>query len=301
MVRLFRKLEAADAPLRPVMINFQSFGPNDLADADAAWHTVARRMARRLGLAAVIPEIWNPEADIDQNMSDFLTHHVFSAGAANDHPLLLCLDEADILLKCEFATSFFGHVRAFHSAGAYEDAWRRVRWLIASSSEPSFFIADPLQSPFNISEPLSLPPFSETDIRVLAVAMGFPAESPMTGEKMAARIFRYLGGRPFPVHFLLHHAARRDAAGRERLFDAATAGDGVFQDHLERYRRQFQAEPELDAAMKRVISGNGGIPARMAERLRAAGLVRPCMGDGGDCRRMECACELYAAYFGGGQ
>ncbi len=62
--------------------------------------------------------------------------------------------------------------------------------------------------------------------------------------------------------------------------------------HLEHYVEQFQHEPELLAAMKRVIAGKGCEDVKAANRLEAAGLVQR-----NTSLKVICHCSLYRDYF----
>jgi hypothetical protein len=78
----------------------------------------------------------------------------------------------------------------------------------------------------------------------------------------------------------------------ELFFDGQNAGGGIFLDHLNHYLKQFQKEPDLRKAMKRVMAGERCDDVRMADRLEAAGLAKrdPAL-------KLVCHCRLYRDYF----
>jgi hypothetical protein len=108
---------------------------------------------------------------------------------------------------------------------------------------------------------------------------------------MLDRIQEYTGGRPFLVHLFLYHMALHPES-LERFFDGQSAGGGIFLDHMNHYLKQFQKEPDLRSAMKKVMAGKGCDDVRMTDRLEAAGLARrdPAL-------KLVCHCRLYKDYF----
>lgn len=161
-----------------------------------------------------------------------------------------------------------------------------MRWVLSTSSEPSFFIDDLSQSPFNIGQRVNLSAFTIEEIHTFARSHGLDLD-----HQTLSYIMDYVNGRPYLVHLLLYHLTQ-EPESRHQLFDAQTAGGGIFRDHLRRYLIQFQREEVLAEAMKRVIRGDGVSDARLEERLEAAGLVRRDAN-----QRLVPFCQLYAEFF----
>ncbi len=171
--------------------------------------------------------------------------------------------------------------------GAFDPAWKKVRWLLATSSEPSFFIENVDQSPFNIGLRVNLSAFTPEEIAEFADRYGLP----LTQDSIH-QIADYVGGHPYLVHLLLDNISR-DPTSQERLFDLNQDGGKVFRDHLHRYLIQFQCEAELAAAMKSVIAGKCCKNVRLESRLEAAGLIRR-----NERNQVVPLCRLYAEFFG---
>lgn len=269
--------------LRSVFIDFQSLHESDLNSLEAIWEAVTVQVHSQLGLKSGQHGIWDGDKNYDWNISNCLDRFVF---AGDRTPLLLCLDEVDRVFASPVQSEFFASVRAFFNRGAFDPAWKNVRWLLSTSTEPGFFIKDLSQSPFNIGLRVLLNRFAREEIAELARRHGLDAD-----RDMIDRIMDYVGGRPYLVHLLLYHMAVSPDS-TERLFDPRSAGEGVFLTHLERFLRQFQKEPDLAQAMKEVIDGHGCEDIKMADRLEAAGLVQRAAD-----QKIVCACSLYANYF----
>ncbi len=273
-----------NASIRPVFVDFQALEAKDFQSLNAIWYAISAQADSQLGTECRISEICNPDASYDRNLSVFLDKFVFKQA---DTPVLLCLDEVDRVFSTPVKADFFASLRAFYNRGAIDPAWKKIRWLLSTSSEPSFFIEDLNQSPFNIGLQLELNAFTSEETAEFAQKHGIASDASMIGKIMA-----YVGGRPYLVHLLLYNIALSPDKTAQ-FFNADTAGGGIFTQYLNRYLKKFQQKPELAGAMKRVIAGKGCVDVNMAERLESAGLVKR-----DENQNMVCFCGLYAEYFG---
>ncbi len=254
--------------------DFQSLG--------TIWRSIAGRIARQIQIEWSTTD-WDLEVEYDFNISEFLDSFVFDK---DESPLLICFDEVDRVFDSPIRSEFFASVRSFYNSGAVEPSWKKIRWLLGTSSEPSFFIEDLTQSPFNIGLREELSTFTPEEVAELARRHGLPQD-----RHSLDKIMDYVGGRPYLVHLLLYQLARNPGT-HDQLFDAQTAGGGVFQRHLHPYLSLFQQQPELAKAMADVINGEGCDDVKLAERLEAAGLVRR-----DEHRNVVPLCQLYIEFF----
>jgi hypothetical protein len=277
----------AARPLRSVFVDFQGLAFQDLESQEAVWRAVAVSAAAQLGVQPPMPDSWSsgPGVSYDRNITLFLERNVLASDAG---PIVLFLDEVDRVFSTPLKEDFFPSVRAFFNRGAWDPPWKAVRWVLSTSSEPSFFIQDLTQSPFNVGLRIELDSFTAEQTAEFARRHGLTATDDLIG-----RIMDFTGGRPYLVHLLLYHMAL-DPASKDRLFDAESAGGGVFWDHLKHYQRQIQAEAGLCNAFQEIIAGNLCEDIRLAERLEAAGLVRRNAD-----LSLACACGLYRNHFAG--
>jgi hypothetical protein len=84
----------------------------------------------------------------------------------------------------------------------------------------------------------------------------------------------------------------RNTVPRAELFNAETAGRGIFRDHLHRFLIRLQSENDLTTAMKEIINGKACDDAKSEDRLKAAGLVRR-----DDNNQIVPFCRLYLDFF----
>ena len=281
LCRVYENLQHVKSNIRPVFVDFQSFTRENMSSQNALWCSIAEEIAGHLRIEDWQSGEWDDNGSYDRNISRFLDRYVF---AENETPLLLCLDEVDRVFKSPVMSDFFSSVRAFWNRGARDPSWKKVRWLLSTSSEPGFFITDLSQSPFNIGSRVELGAFTPDEVEKFAKRHGL-----VPNNDMVSRIMRYVGGRPYLVHLLLYHLALNDRPV-DQLFTASTE---IFREHLSRFLKQFQQEPDLAKAMKRVVDDEGCRDLKTAERLQAGGLVTPDIN-----RKVVCACDLYKEFFG---
>lgn len=283
MMQIFANIRR-DTAIRPVFVDFQALEAEDFQSLNAIWYAISAQADAQLGTECRISEIWNPDASYDRNLSVFLDKFVFKQA---DTPMLICLDEVDRVFSTPVKADFFSSLRAFYNRGAMDPAWKKIRWLLSTSSEPGFFIEDLNQSPFNIGLTVKLNAFNAEEIAEFSKRHGMLCDSSMIG-----KIMDYLGGRPYLVHLLLYNMAI-SIQRWELFFNADTAGNGIFSEHLNTYLTAFQKDPRLAETMKRVIAGKGCADVNMAERLESAGLVKR-----DENQNVICFCGLYTEYFG---
>lgn len=281
---MYAALRGAEEPCRTAFIDFQALEDKNLQSRNAIWCAIAVQIAKQLQVEGWKRADWDPEESYISNVSEFMDQFVF---AEDETPLLICLDEVDRLFSSPVGSKFFSSVRAFFNSGALDPSWEKVRWLLGSSSEPSFFIDDLAQSPFNIGLRVELGAFTPQEVETFAGRHGLSLD-----EGLLSRVMEYVGGRPYLVHLMFYHMVRNQDSC-DRLFDTQASSRGIFRDHLHSYLVNFQRKKALADAMKEIIKGNGCEDEKLVERLEAAGLVRL-----DDSKKTVPACRLYSEFFG---
>ena len=252
-------------------------------DQNSVWLSLAKDVSRQLGLKAWSEVQWSPAKTHNDNFLEFVDQGVFSEG---DTPLLVCMDETERFFGTKLQSGFFGTLRAYYNKSGMDRNLKNVRWLLSTSSEPSFFITDLNQSPFNIGSQYKKAAFDAGEIQGFSGKLGVHL---LQGE--ADRIHEYVGGQPYLTHLLLFNIGKSPES-REDFYRAETAGNGVFRQHLSRFLFQFQREPVLATTMKAVVWGKGCKDGALADRLESAGLVTY-----DEALKVVPACRLYAEYF----
>ena len=283
MKRMCAAIKHSRDALRVVFIDFQELPSHTFINMETLWLNIAQAIADQLQFDDIALSDWKSEGGYNRNFSRFLKQAVFES---EEKPLLLCLDEVDRVFNTSICQEFFAAIRAFYNRGAMDQNLKNLRWMLGTSTEPAFFIEDISQSPFNIGYRASLNCFTPVQVDVFAQRHGLSVDA-----ETLDKIMRYLGGRPYLVHLLFYHWVRKPSE-HEKLFDAKTAGNGIFKTHLHHYLMHFDKEPEMAAQMQAIIAGKACIGLKMEARFESAGLVKR-----DENQQVVPICDLYATFF----
>ncbi len=176
IMRTYAKVRRATEPSRSVFIDFQALPNEAFLSLNSIWRTIATRIADQLQLDDRRDAHWQSGSNYDHNFSRFLDHFVFKN---KNTPLLLCLDEVDRVFRADIRSEFFSVTRAFYNRGAIDTTWKKVRWILGTSTEPRFFFDDISQSPFNIATQVALKPFNRLQVNIFARRHGLRLEAAM--------------------------------------------------------------------------------------------------------------------------
>lgn len=283
LIRAYTSISRAGSQLRTVFISFQNISYKEFESLSLIWRAVATIFADQLQLDEWSTSDWKLDINPAINLSNFFERFVFQK---DESPLLICFDDVDSLFNLPLKSEFFASVRAFYNLGATDPVWKKVRWLLGTSSEPAFFIDDITKSPFNIGLRIELSNFTYQEVETFASRHGL-----ILTDDSLQRIMDYVGGHPYLVHLMFYHLVRNPVFS-DRLFDAQSAGGGIFQEHLHRYLIEFQRNSAMAKGMKRIIHGRGCKDVRMVERLESSGLVQRDQN-----HDIISRCQLYTEFF----
>jgi hypothetical protein len=276
-------LEQRVPDLGTAYVDLRTLSKDSFNSLDALWRAVVLAAAEQFAPGIWVQNSWSGKKSYDQNVKELVGAVGSATGASS---LLLCLDNVDRLLEQEIGSDFFASLRSLFNVGAYSSVIRKARWLLSSSSEPSFFIPDVhRQSPFNIGVKSRLGMFTRTEVVTLAQRYELEADP-----SFVDRIMRLVGGHPSLVQLVLYHWVR-SPDNRTTLFEARSAGGGVFEEHMHYYVDALRADHEMSSAMRLILRGVAPRDSGALSRLESAGLVM--QGPRGEFVPL---CELYTEY-----
>lgn len=206
-----------------------------------------------------------------------------------DQPLVLGVDEVDqIFPHPDLATDFFGMLRNWFERGKNYATWKKLRLVLAYSTEDySQFRIN--QSPFNVGEPLKLRELSQKDVQNLSKVYGLN----WTKEQVDS-LMGMVGGHPYLVRLAMYYISGQEMSLEEVLQDAPTE-DGIYSDHLRRYWKTLQNNPQLAKIIREVMIADNPVPIErsLSYQLRSLGLIQYAQDN-----RAVPSCNLYRFYFG---
>ncbi len=266
---LVRTLQSAiDLGNRCAFIDFQTLGQETLRNSSAFFRRFAESVADQLDLERDVARFWDAGLSDSQNCTRYVEKQILQPF---DTPFVLAIDEADILFQSEFLYDFFGMLRSWHNARANplkKRIWKNLDLVLVTSTEPYLFIDRDHESPFNVGEILALADFNQAQVQELNALHGTPLSPPDLD-----RLYNLVNGQPYLTRKAYYVV--RSGLTPKQLFDSAFEDGGPFGDHLRHYFQRLQRYPEQVAAFKQVTLGSGCPDARLAERLKGAGLVNP--------------------------
>ncbi len=286
IIRLYHANKKRKASLRSVFFDFQAFPSSYFQSLDSIWKVLANMLANQLAIKDWDNTKWDKDGFYAINFTNFLNDFVFDR---NKTPVLICIDEGDRVFNTPLKSDFYASLRSFYNQGAMEECWGKIHWLIATSTEPSFFIDDISQSPFNIGTHVQLDPFNIDEIKYFANQYKLN----LLNSELEA-IMNYTGGLPFLVHLILFNLSSK-LKTLKQLLNIKTAGDGVFLDHLNRFLIQFHQDKALSQAMKKIVIQKDPQNGKLVNRLEAAGLVKFAKSE--NEFQILPFCDLYREFF----
>jgi hypothetical protein len=203
-----------------------------------------------------------------------------------DSPLVIAIDNFDCVFKYpDLEADFCGLLRGWFEKVNTSKVWGKLRQMIVYSQE-SYATHNINQSPFNVGLPVELGELYTTEVLALANAYGLPWTVTET-----LKLMDLIGGHPYLVQKVIDQIAHQ--GGLDELLRTAPTEEGIYGDYLNERLQQLEANPDLVAAMIKVV--NSDIPVRLgsteAFRLDSMGLIKRQGND------IVSRCNLYRLYF----
>jgi hypothetical protein len=232
-----------------------------------------------------VQDLWDASFGIKSSIENFIEQAVLQS----DTKTVFCFDEVDRVFSRDYHMDFFAAVRGWHNTRAERPLWRNLTLLIAHSTDPSQWLSDHYQSPFNIGDETSiLSDFDEQQTESLNRAYG----SPLTQAEVR-QLLAFTGGHPYLTRLALY-VIRTRSIPLETLEDTAGDVDAPFGSHLRLHAAVLNHKPSLKAAFRRLLQTGTCEDGVAFEELYSAGLV-----SGSSAQQARVRCQLYQLYFQG--
>ena len=276
--------ECRRAGKKTALVDLSLFGSEDLASYPKFLAMLASELLDRFELEG------EPAISGSAHMSRFVRDNVLRKVPDN---LVLAFDEVEArVLGKPYQSGFFSMLRNWHEqrADLSKPEWARLELALVISTEPYLLIRDVERSPFNSSEPITLPLFNASECRELNRRYEY-----ILSDEQAERLRReLLNGHPFLTRLAYYRLSRPNAPSLADLIRDAARIDGPFGDHLRTLvvKLRENMTQDLPTALRQVIHHGTAPNDDALARLLGAGLVCP------DGERFVPANQLYARFFG---
>jgi len=279
---------AVEAGSASCILDFQGLDADVLKTSKDLFPALAQNIADGLNLDVDPGVVWSARRGAKQNMTIFLEKHLLPL---LDRPVLLLFDEADLTFRYRASReALFSTLRFWHNLRAdklKEKTWQRVSLVVAHSTEPSLWIKDLDQSPFNVAHDFTLDDFDKKEVSAIDAVYG----RKLKGEAEVTALMDLVGGHPYLVRLALYTMAT-EPCSLEALEKAAIDDDGRFTSHLSHLLNILYHDNSLLTAVRKILNDGKCDDETVFQRLWSVGLIR---GETG--RKVWLRYKIYERYF----
>jgi hypothetical protein len=230
----------------------------------------------------VVDRYWQTARNPAQTFNRFLQQEMLRRF---ERPVLLAMDEADLLLGADYQKHFFALLRAWDSRRAFDADWRKLNLVMVISTHPYLLIDDVNLSPFNVGLTIRLRDFTPDQVADLNGRHGGPLQ-----HNEIPALMRLVGGHPYLVR-QAYYTLVGERLSLADLSRAASLPDGPFGKHLLFYLHSLKKNPALLSAFQQLLREQKLPEESLLERLAAVGLIQQEAG------KWSPRCGLYAEFF----
>jgi AAA-like domain len=208
--------------------------------------------------------------------------------AASDSPLVLCLDNVDLLFPYpEIYEDFFGLLRSWHEKARTRKIWTKLRLVLIHSTDV-YIRLNINQSPFNVGLPIELSEFTREQVQDFAQQHGLNLNATLIDS-----LINLVGGHPHLLEMAFSHLKNYSDITLEQILIEGTTETGIYAHHLREHWLNLQQHPELAKAFYKVNNSTHPVQLEplLAYQLQSIGLVK-LSGN-----LVEPRCHLYRLYF----
>jgi AAA-like domain/CHAT domain len=258
------RLEAKKLGKRIAYLDFNTIAENDLGNAEGFFKSFCTMVSLELDVPDNTDEFWALNLPNAQRTKRYFGKHLLPS---LDGQVLLAIDRVDHIFEANFRTEFFGMLRLFHNERGLDPTWKRLDLILTTSTEPSGFIKNHYQSPFNVGESVELLDFDLAQVTELNRRYGSPMNEAQLQQLMAL-----VGGHPYMIGRALYLTASQQFTS-QALFDQAISNRGPFKDTLRKRLEKLLRSPQHEAGMRQVIDQQRCPDEILFSHLQGAGLV----------------------------
>lgn len=277
--------------MRETVVSLQLADSSVLTDLNRFLRWFCAVVTQSLHLPNRVDEYWNEVYGSSYNCTNYFERYLLTE---IDSPIVLALDEGDILFKHPtLASDFLAMVRAWNEKARYgndsSELWQQLRLVIVHCTESLIGLPFDLnQSPFDMGLSIELRNFTQEQVQDLLQRYGINS-SP----RIAPELMSFLGGIPYLIQLTLHHISIREVS-LSQIKEEAISADSIFSSHLRNLLGKLQqSQPQLIPLLQQVVMASGPIVLNPIDafNLQAAGLIRLTN------LQVEPICLLYQQYF----
>ncbi|MBT9316901.1 AAA-like domain-containing protein [Leptothoe spongobia] len=286
MDRVLTQLEARG--LRTVRLSLE------LADRQVHFSSLNRflrwlciNITRSLALPNELDDYWDEEGMGSKvSCSTYVEEYLLASG---DAPLVLCLDDIDLLFPYpKIYEDFFSLLRSWYEMARTRSRplWKQLRLAIVHSTDV-YIQLNINQSPFNVGVPIELTEFTPEQTRRFAQLHGLSPSLEL------APLMAMVGGHPYLLEQAFDYLNAHPHCSLDALLAEAPTETGIYANHLREHWINLRDNPVLTDTLRQVVktSKSTTLESVQAHQLHSMGVIR-LTGNIAEPR-----CQLYRQYF----
>jgi hypothetical protein len=243
-------------------------------------------ISRELGLPGELEEYWDEEGmGAKVSCTTYFEEYLL---AEDDRPLVLCLDDVDLLFPYpDLYEDFFGLLRSWYEKARSRRAWQNLRLVLAHATDV-YIRLNIHQSPFNVGVPVSLPDFTPAQADAFANTFQLQASA-----ATLAPLLEWVGGHPYLLQLAFSDVMHKPSGALATLLTDIATEAGIYGAHLRELLLNLAQEADLAKALEQVVTAADPVKldAIAAYKLQSMGLIT-LSGNLAESR-----CRLYQTYF----
>ncbi|NEQ41847.1 MAG: hypothetical protein F6K40_38975, partial [Okeania sp. SIO3I5] len=211
-------------------------------------------------------------------------------------PMVLFLDNLELLRINEIDQDFLGMLRSWSDKASRNHLWQNLRLVISYAPNIEMKI-NPNQSPFNIGTTIEVPEFTPKQVQQLAENYQLNLDNYQVEELM-----KMVEGHPYLVDLTFHSLKTCNGMTLEKILETAPTKDGIYHSpYLQEYLAILKQHPDgvlkeypdLAKCFLKIIKGEdiGNLKSHAIKTLMNLGLVKDRNG------KISVSCKLYRLYF----
>lgn len=243
-------------------------------------------VSRELSYKSELDEYWDEEGmGAKVSCTTYFEEYLL---ATTDSPLILCLDNVDLLFPYpEIYEDFFGLLRSWYEKARTRKIWAKLRLVLIHSTDV-YIRLNINQSPFNVGLPLELSEFTREQVQEFAQQHGLNLDATLIDS-----LINLVGGHPHLLEMAFSHLKNYLDITLEQILMEGTTETGIYAHHLREHWLNLQQHPELAKAFNKINNSTHPVQLEpvLAYQLQSIGLVK-LSGN-----LVEPRCNLYRQYF----
>ncbi|RUT09687.1 hypothetical protein DSM106972_001820 [Dulcicalothrix desertica PCC 7102] len=285
MINVITKLSKQD--FRSVILSFELADRNThFTNLNKFLRWFCTNVSRELSYKSELDEYWDEEGmGAKVSCTTYFEEYLL---AATDSPLILCLDNVDLLFPYpEIYEDFFGLLRSWYEKARTRKIWAKLRLVLIHSTNV-YIRLNINQSPFNVGLPLELSEFTREQVQDFAQQHGLNLDATLIDS-----LINLVGGHPHLLEMAFSHLKNYPDITLEQILMEGTTETGIYAHHLREHWLNLQQHPELAKAFTKVNNSTHPVQLEpvLAYQLQSIGLVK-LSGN-----LVEPRCNLYRQYF----